>query len=132
MNVISPFLLVPEMKDAAIALINKRSYTEASDLISGMVIEVCNDPEYIGKQIYLPEFDQLVEHIGKVLTTNKANQNPLHTGKCPIIIATELYFDGGHSRIAEELIKTLGGGIVILTNYFGGSARVDNALPQAI
>jgi hypothetical protein len=131
-NVISPFLLVPELKNAAIELINRRAYTEASDLISGMVIEVCNDPEYIGKQIYLPEFDQLVEHIGKVLTANKANQTPSHTGKCPIIIATELYFDGGHSRIAEELIKTLGGGIVILTNYFGGSARADNALPQAI
>ena len=81
MNVISPFLLVPELKNAAIELINKRAYTEASDLISGMVIEVCNDPEYIGKQIYLPEFDQLVEHIGKVLTANKANQTPLHTGK---------------------------------------------------
>ncbi len=127
---IKPFLIA-EYKERLISnLLDQKRFNEACDDLSGFVNSLCFSDEFKGKQIYLPNLDDLVERIGietlQPITTKKLLKNLRY----PVIVATEMYVDGGHSRIIEELIR-LRGGIVVLTNYFGGFDKTKADPPKA-
>lgn len=128
----SPFLWILDTERIAAQLLGDRRHAEASDRISAMVQRIAYDPRFTGSKIFLPGLDRLVERIGAELLTTQGADPPARDTGIPVIVATEVYADGGHTRIVEELARMLGGAVVILTNYFGGAGRPASRLPAAI
>lgn len=128
----SPFLWILDTERIAAQLLDARRHSEASDRISAMVQRVAHDPRFTGSKIFLPGLDRLVERLGAELLPPPGVGLPSPGAGIPVIVATEVYADGGHTRIVEELARMLGDAVVILTNYFGGAGRPANRLPAAI
>ena len=124
----SPDELELEVFTLGLDLINKGHYEFALTLISKKVIDFLNHKNFLGKKIYLPLLDTLIVKIheklfseGSALLDNSKKSDVI---KVPIILATELYSEGGHSRIVEEFFGVHPDAIIILTNSFEGSGRV--------
>ena len=126
-----PFLFLPDVEQFVSSLIDEKSHSEACLQISQIVGAISADDKYTGNQIFLPGLDRLVQRLGMELL-NQVSMPTRATVGCPVIVATELYSVGGHTRIIEELVRALDGAIVILSNYFGGWVRPDDVLPTAI
>lgn len=136
----SPSDLEEEFEKEIEILISQEDLIGAITLLSRAALEFSASQDFLGKQIYLPKLDALVEKLSKNilnsfedqsgnLSSHKHENSPL--GR-PIILATELYFEGGHSRIAEELIRLFPSAILILTNFFDGSSRPPKVLPNGL
>jgi hypothetical protein len=128
----SPFIFSPDFENFISALLDKRSYSAACDHLSGLVQKIAADSQFIGNRIYLPGMDRLLYRLGKELLQDRLTESDGRGKGIPVIVATELYIEGGHTRIIEELVAIHGDALIILTNYFGGSNRPSNVLPPAI
>ena len=129
-----------ELSKNSVELLMKQGDLGAAILkISQSVLEFSASVDFLGKYIYLPKIDALVEKLSESIL------NPIDTQigsteidgdklflRRPIILATELYFEGGHSRIVEELISLFPSAIVILTNFFEGSGRPSGVMPKGL
>jgi hypothetical protein len=116
------------------SLLSNGKHLEALNLLSQKTIEFSGFSKFLGKKIYLPLFDSLITRIWSEISEKSNVQNILksnHAQKIPVILATELYFEGGHSRIAEEICALFPNALIVLTNSFHGSSR-EPALPKAI
>ena len=126
-----PFLFARDQEHSISKLLDQKLYNDACDALSKFVGMLCMDDTFKGKQIYLPILDELVQRVGmeilEPLAAERSHKNLRH----PVIVATEMYGDGGHSRIIEELVKLVGG-VVILTNYFGGFDEGRKSIPPPI
>ena len=117
-NSISPFLSAKGFESHVSKLLDQKHYNSACDFLSKLVGSLSKDERFKGKQIFLPELDKLVQRISvEILEPLKKNTKKSYG--CPVIIATEMYREGGHSRIIEEIVRSRGG-VVVITNYFGG------------
>jgi hypothetical protein len=83
-------------------------------------------PSLAGKQFYLPGYDRLIQHISQIICSEHrvaGNKNGVN-----VFVFSEFYGGGGHSRIAEEVIKICGNSVIIVTdlfsNYRSGAASV--------
>lgn len=124
-NPISPFLTAKAFESHISELIDQKNYNSACDFLSKLVGSLSMDERFKGKQIFLPELDKLVQRISFEILEPLGKKTKKNSG-CPVIIATEMYREGGHSRIIEEIIRSRGG-VVVITNYLGGLRDKESA-----
>lgn len=113
----SPFARIPEVEDKAIEALRNFKYDEACNLIASWTQIISSDPNFLGKYIYLPVMDQIMVQMSKMLLSDR-KERVKSQGRVPVVIATEIYLDGGHTRIIEDLIKVNPGALLILTGYW--------------
>ena len=128
-----------EIEKQILEKIDRGEINNAIDAISIAVLEFCGSNEFLGKKIYLPLIDKLVENISKKILKSidceymdYSHQANYTAELRPIIIATELYFEGGHTRIVEELINLYPNIIIIMTNFFPVSSRSAEVAAKAV
>jgi len=72
--------------------------------------------------IHLPELDQIILKLA-----NKLHNKNIKTKASPrksILLVSELYLHGGHSRIVEDIIDLMSGScVVLITDYIGNYAN---------
>jgi protein O-GlcNAc transferase len=88
--------------------------------ISDAVSQLTFDERFTGVAIYYPELDKILDKIGRELTKDNKTGGG---SKRPIFLASELYEDGGHTRLLETLLTTEEDPIVILTDVNGSYAK---------
>jgi len=86
--------------------------------------------ELVGRALFVPLLDRLVAEAGEQLAV--AHGVPaVHAGHATqLVVATETYTTGGHSRIVEDLCRHLPNPLIVLTDLFGrvgtGNLPVDH------
>jgi hypothetical protein len=72
--------------------------------------------------LYYPRFDTQVARMARVLADRQLPAQPRAMRENHLIIATELYRIGGHSKVIEEIAKELPNPVLVLTDLFGSRA----------
>ncbi|MEO8154470.1 MAG: hypothetical protein ABI605_15475 [Rhizobacter sp.] len=92
------------------------------DALAHMVLTVHNhykSPEATHRHLYYPVFDRQIEQLSAALVQQcPAPQVQPPLSRNTLIIATQLYQVGGHSRVVEDFARELESPTVVLTDTF--------------
>ena len=95
--------------------------TRYNDALANMVVGVHNHykaPEVAHHALYYPAFDRQIEQLSAVLAASTPPAAERPASRNTLIIATELYQMGGHSRVVEDFARELESPTIVLTDLF--------------
>ncbi|SCZ87080.1 tetratricopeptide repeat protein [Nitrosomonas mobilis] len=95
------------LKDEILALIFK--VTASIKLMS----------DFVGHKIYIPYFDQILQELDLEIKDIVPRSNK----SANVVIATEMYDFGGHTKVIKEIVETVENPIVIITDIYNRFAR---------
>ena len=102
--------------------------------LANMVVGVHNHhkaPDLAHQFLYYPKFDRQIEQLAAALkaqaTPNEVSAPRAASGNT-LIIATELYQVGGHSRVVEDFARELDSPTIVLTDLFSRYRNDQNML----
>lgn len=118
---ISPmFSHLPEIEAHIQNLVDEHRYDDA---LANIVVGVHNHyklPQVAHKQLYYPVFDRQIEALTATLAAANPPSGPAsEPSRNTLVIATELYPVGGHSKVVEDLMHELESPTLVLTDMFG-------------
>lgn len=96
-----------------------------------MVAKLMWVPELIGHKIFAPYFDQLLSQVRLQTTTAQ----PRHSKHANVVIATEVYDFGGHTKEIISILNTVENPMLVITDLYGRFAsqpfyqKIVSALP---
>ena len=138
MDDLSPCIEATALQDQTSALIDAGRYDDALRSIAIGVGSFYTRPDIIGYSLYLFGYDRLVQRLGEAMRDTSVPEEPKARGGY-LLILSEFYSAGGHSRVAEDLVSVLEGAVVVLTDMFGsyqsGRLKVADArarMPKAM
>ena len=108
-----------------------QSFDDHDDIKVNEAIRVVGDAASIAVSnctgVHLPSLDRIIEKIANVIYNPKLQYNS-STGKS-IIIVSELYLEGGHSRIVEDIVSLIPDEVLIIitdykNNYLNGKLQL--------
>lgn len=109
--------------ERAAALVDAGVHDEALRHIAACVSASFMKPGIAHHALYYPRFDGQIERLAGVLAARQAPATVCVTRENHLIIATELYRIGGHSKVVEEVARELTNPVLVLTDLFGHRAR---------
>lgn len=104
-------------------LISQGLIEDAYNLISHNVVKIAYNDRFVGKYIYTPTLDNIINEISNIVCLDDATTAESSSPKFPVILATELYKYGGHSQIVKDFKKIFPDSLVICTGFFGGIVK---------
>ncbi len=116
------FITAPIVIDECNKLLNNKEYEKLLSLIKNFVLTVFRSPGIHNQTLFLQEFDEILLKISQDLKFNR-DKNQAGVNDLNIIIGTEFYSVGGHTRIAKEIAAHKKNTIVIVTDAY---SRCDN------
>lgn len=131
---VKPFLHLADIEKIINELLNKGHLDEAGEVLGELMFLAAKSTRFVGSQIYVPGADALCTKLGDAI--GQPVVIPRHlgddSGRVPLIIVTELYAMGGHSRIVEDLLRLYPKAQVITTGYFPRASKVADQLRRAL
>lgn len=129
-----PFLNFSDIQKKINELLNKGLLDEAGEALGDLTFLAAKDTRYVGSQIYVPGADSLCIKLGDAIGQPVVVASHLGDdhGRVPLIVVTELYASGGHSRIVEDLLRLYPKAQVITTGYFPRASKVADQLRRAL
>lgn len=115
-------LLVDDIDNEIATHLAQSDYPNAMRSIAAGVHHTYRRPEFERAALYYPQLDRHVEQLARLLPV--ANPAPgkarrVTATRCgALIIATELYELGGHSRVLEDISHEVDRAVVVLTDLF--------------
>jgi hypothetical protein len=100
------------------ALIDAGRFNEATETIYRSVHLSYTQDGIKHRSLYYPEFDRQMMTLAKALSAEPGQKRSGPPG-VPMLIATELYDLGGHSRVLEEVSREMEQPVMVLTDLFG-------------
>lgn len=128
---LKPFVEAPAVEEEVRAALRNGDPESAIRLLVRGVWSIIRSPELAGRALYLRGLDQLVEEIGAGLADPALAGQP-SPAEATVIVASEYYESGGHTRVAEDLCRSLtrrGRVVVVVTDTF--SSYADGRLEMA-
>lgn len=131
------FTAIPAVEAQVDQLIAQGRHNEALAHISVGVHQHYKSPEVAHHALYYPQLDRQMEQIAQALAAAHppATVSPTRNN---LVIATELYQVGGHSRVVEDFMRELESPTLVLTDMFGNYRKeprhldwVQDAYPDA-
>lgn len=116
---ITPFALVQDTEDLVCGALERGRLAEALDAVIRGVDALVSRPELVGRALFVPLLDQMVSEIGERLADSAAPHAVRAGMHTQLVLATETYATGGHSRIVEDLCRHLPNPVIVLTDLFG-------------
>jgi hypothetical protein len=131
---VKPFLYFSDIEKRINELLNKGLLDEAGEALGDLTFLAATDTRFVGIQIYVPGADALCTKLGDAIGQPIVIAPHLgdDSGRVPLIIVTELYATGGHSRIVEDLLRLYPKAQVITTGYFPRVSKVADHLRRAL
>jgi hypothetical protein len=100
---------------------------------------LCLSPDHNGRALYLPGFDSMLAKVAAVVV---ARSEPPPRAAVPwgvVIVASELAMEGGHSRVIEDICRSVANPLLIITDpynrYADGTINFDffsERVPEAM
>jgi len=100
------------------ALIGAGRLDDALLAMAQAVHETYLRPGVAHNALYYPDFDRCIEALSVRLATHLPASAPVDAGR-HVIVATELYALGGHSKVIEDLSHEVDAPVLLLTDLFG-------------
>lgn len=123
----TPFSLTAEVEQQAQALLERGQYNLALGALTASVDALMKRPELIGRALFLPGYDQIVEDLGEAIGRETlAAPVDADPGGCTLIVASETYATGGHTRVIEDMARHCDRPAIVITDLFG---RLNKANP---
>ncbi len=115
-------LLVDDIDQEIAAHLAQSDYPNAMRALAAGVHHTYRRPEFERAALYYPQLDRHIEQLGRLLPVAKPAAGKTRRGAAPrsgaLIIATELYELGGHSRVLEDISHEVDRAVVVLTDLF--------------
>lgn len=131
---VKPFLNFSDNEKKISEALNKGLLDQAGEALGNLTFLAAMDTRYVGSQIYVPGADALCVKLGDAIGPPivVAPYLGYDSGRVPLIVVTELYAAGGHSRIVEDLLRLYPKAQVITTGYFPRASKVADQLRRGI
>ncbi len=129
-----PFLFAPDYEARILQLFNDGRLDDAGESIAELALVAALDSRLVGQQIYMPGLDALCVRLGESLRaqdTVQQKQRP-DSDRIPLIVVSELYETGGHSRVVEDLKRLYDDAEVVMTGYFPAVSQRKHRLCQGL
>jgi protein O-GlcNAc transferase len=111
-------VIMPEkIKEIKELFINKE-FSEIMSQIQNIVLNTFRLDGYHDKALYLKEFDDILDGISKHLNLEADNIDLKINNKITILIGSEFYNVGGHTRVSRELVNLTDNVLVIVTDIY--------------
>jgi hypothetical protein len=123
-------LRLPTIEAAIEHMVNEGDAESALALTMRAVHQTYRQPEFSHRALYYPGLDTQLEHLA-VRFAGAFDRCADRPASGDLIIATELYALGGHSRVLEDVARELAHPLIVLTDLFGTLAH-DPAQLEAI
>lgn len=131
----TPFALVQDGEDFVARAVEQRDPESALNATIACVESLVSRPDLLGRALFVPMLDQLVVEIGESLAEALWPRGVDATDGVQLVVATETYDTGGHTRVIEDLCHHLERPVIVLTDLFGrvgsGALRIDHLRRQA-
>lgn len=115
-------LLVDDIDREIAALLAQGDHPNAMRTLAAGVHHTYRQPEFERAALYYPQLDRHIEQLARLLPVTKPAPGKARRGAPPrsgaLIIATELYELGGHSRVLEDISHEVDRAVVVLTDLF--------------
>ena len=115
-------LLVDDIDQEIASHLAHSEYPNAMRSIAAGVHHTYRRPEFERAALYYPQLDRHIEQLARHLPVAKLAPGKGRRGAAPrsgaLIIATELYELGGHSRVLEDISHEVDRAVVVLTDLF--------------
>lgn len=115
-------LLVDDIDKEIATHLAQSDFPNAMRSIAGGVHHTYRRPEFERAALYYPQLDRHVEQLARLLPVAKPASGKARRVAAPrrgaLIIATELYELGGHSRVLEDISHEVDRAVVVLTDLF--------------
>jgi len=115
----TPFIHVQDTEEFMATAIERGHYAEALVAVIRCVDALVPRAELTGRALFVPFLDQLVCEIGERLLAQHVPDGVQAGSGVQLIVATETYTTGGHSRVVEDLCRQMSHPLVVLTDLFG-------------
>lgn len=123
-------LSAPKVEEFCKILLSQNKIEELLVTISRFIRSIALDERYVGKIIYCEAFDLLINQIASKFSKNYIPN--LDKGNIPVIVCTELYTYGGHSRIVEDLQYLYSNAIVLCTSFNPFSTKTSFTISNGV
>ncbi len=115
-------LLVDDIDQEIATHLAHSDYPSAMRSIAAGVHHTYRRPEFERATLYYPQLDRHIEALARLLPVATPPAGKAPRGAAPrsgaLIIATELYELGGHSRVLEDISHEVDRAVVVLTDLF--------------
>lgn len=118
-NTISPHLDLSAFKSKINTLLNTKQHNEILVLIYKSISAIKLQPEFVGTKVFTPYFDSVLESIDLEIFNIVARD----CKSANIVIASEVYDYGGHTKVIQELLESLENPILIITDIYDRFAK---------
>jgi len=116
--VTTPFDLTRETEAQVEQLLQRGELNLALGAIAASADALMRRDELIGHTLLLPQYDQYLCEISEAVAA-RVLREPLQTGTgCTLVVASETYSTGGHSRVLEDLCRHVEKPAIVLTDLF--------------
>jgi len=126
----TPFVDVQDTEEFMAGAIERGHYAEALNAVIRCVDALVPRADLLGRALLVPFLDQLVCEIGERLAQQHCPDGVQAGGGVQLVVATETYTTGGHSRVLEDLCRHLSQPLIVLTDLFGrvgaGTLTIDH------
>ena len=125
------FVQLPELQAQVDALLAQQRWNDA---LANVVVGVNNthrDPAWQHGFLHYPAFDRHMEQLARALPQDEAPR-PASALRGTLIVATELYQVGGHSRVVADLLREVEQPTLVLTDLFGNYRKATDHLNMVL
>ena len=116
---ISPHLDLSAFESTINGLLSANQHNETLSLIYQVISAIKLQPEFIGTKVFTPYFDRVLETIDLGHTHVVLREHKLAN----IVIASEVYDYGGHTKVIQEILATVDNPILIITDIYDRFAK---------
>ncbi len=116
---ISPHLNLAAFEKTINTLNAGNHQNEILELIFKSILGIKLQTELIGTKIFTPYFDGVLENIDLGIS----NVIPRNTKMANIVIASEIYDFGGHTKVINEILESVENPILIITDIYNRFAQ---------
>lgn len=106
--------------------LNRQDYEYVLAVVGQHVSSIKFSPDYMGSHVYMPELDEFIQLAGEGLSNHlniDAEMISTRNERTLVVIATELYNFGGHTKVVQDMIRDFDGEVIIvLTDIYGNYA----------
>lgn len=116
---ISPYLDLSAFESMINGLLSTNQHNEILSLIYQSISAIKLQPEFVGTKVFTPYFDGVLEAIDLRLNNIVARERKLAN----VVIASEVYDYGGHTKVIQEILASIDNPILIITDIYDRFAK---------
>lgn len=118
-NTISPHLDMSAFESVITALQSTQQQNEILTLIYKTISAIKLQKEFVGTKVFTPYFDSVLEAIDLQIS----DVIPRDLKLANVVIASEIYDYGGHTKVIQEILESVENPILIITDVYDRFAK---------